>query len=270
MPPPRRSYIDGLHGQVHVRSSNARVAGRVPIVCFHATPMSGRSYEPFMVEVTDRPVYAIDTPGYGESDPPPGPLTIPEYTSALAQVIDALGLADSPIDLIGTHTGSRMAVELALSRPRQVRRLVLAGCAVYTEAERREQQRWSYELEIPNPEDTGGAQIRRLWESFEKYRRVGVTDALLERRMSEILRNRERSSWAHVGVFAHDLAPRLPLLEQPVLVINADDDLHEATQRAPALLRHGELVELSPAGFGVFESHPAQCAALVREFLDRR
>jgi hypothetical protein len=53
-----------------------------------------------------------------------------------------------------------------------------------------------------------------------------------------------------------------------VLLINADDDLHVPTQRAPALLRNGRIVDLSPAGFGVLETEPARCAALIRQFLD--
>jgi pimeloyl-ACP methyl ester carboxylesterase len=110
-------------------------------------------------------------------------------------------------------------------------------------------------------------QIARIWASFQKWRRVGVDDALLERRMSEILRDRQYSSWAHVGVFAHDLRTRLPLLEQPVLIINADDDLHTPTQRAPELVRDCRFFDLSPAGFGVLETHTAQCVKLIRDFL---
>jgi pimeloyl-ACP methyl ester carboxylesterase len=157
---------------------------------------------------------------------------------------------------------------MAIARPHQVRRLVLVGCAVYTEAERREQERWSYELEIPKEGEGVEQQVLRIVRTVERFRRVGVDDAMVERQLSEILRDRQYSSWAHVGVFAHDLAARLPLLSQPVLLINADDDLHGPTQRAPALLRNGRIVDLSPAGFGVLETEPGRCAELIRQFLD--
>jgi pimeloyl-ACP methyl ester carboxylesterase len=264
----RRTYVDGPFGQAHVRYTQPTSRRGPPLVCFHATPLSSRSYERFMERIgTDRAVFAIDTPGYGESDRPPAPLSIPEYADAMLAAIDALGLAGE-IDLLGMHTGTRLVVEAALARPTMARRLVFVGCAVYTEEERLEQQRTSFDLEIPKPEDAGGAQVARLWSSFESYRRVGVTDAMMERQMSEILRDREFSSWAHVGVYQHDLRPRLPLLAQPVLVINADDDLYVPTKRAPGLLRHGRLVDLSPAGFGVLEVQADRCAGLVRQFLD--
>lgn len=263
----RRMYIDGMYGQVHLHFTRSEATQARPLVCLHATPFSGRCYESFMAEMTDRPVYALDTPGYGESDRPPHPISIAEYAEAIWSAIDALEFKGE-FDLLGMHTGTRIATEIALAHRQRVRRLILVGCGIYTREEREEQKRWCYDIEIPKPEDTGGAQVMRLWASFEKYRRGGVDDAMLERRVSEVLRDRAYSSWAHLSVFAHDLSARLPLLEQSVLVINADDDLYIPTQRAPALLRRSKLVDLSPAGFGVFESNAPRCAAVVREFLN--
>lgn len=264
---PRRTYIDGPHGQIHARYVTPDSGGGIPLICFHATPMSSRLYDAFMRRFDDRPVYALDTPGYGESDRPAAPLSIVEYAQSLAHAIDALGLS-GPIDLMGMHTGTRLAVEIALGGKTNVRRLIFVGCALYTPEERAASAQWSYDMEIPKPEDTGGAQITRLWKNFEDYRRDGVTDAMLERLMSDVLRDRAYSSWAHVGVYAHDLASRLPLLDQPVLVINADDDLHGPTQRAPALLKNGRIADMSPAGFNVLEAFPDRCADIVRAFLD--
>lgn len=267
MSTPRRTYVDGRYGQVHARYVAPEGGAGVPVVCLHATPLSSRVYDAFMRQFDDRPVYALDTPGYGESDRPPSPLSIVDYARELADAIAALGLTGE-IDLIGMHTGTRLAVEIALSGTTRVKRLIFVGCALYTPEERAASAQWSYDMEIPKPEDTGGAQIERLWRNFEEYRRDGVTDAMLERLMSDVLRDRAYSSWAHVGVYAHDLASRLPLLDQPVLVINADDDLHGPTQRAPTLLRDGRIIDLSPAGFNVLEAFPDRCAEIVRAFLD--
>lgn len=262
----RRTYVDGLHGQVHVR--HVQPGGRAaPLVCLHPTPLSGRCYEPFMAQFDDRAVYALDTPGYGGSDHPPHALTIAQYAESLSVAIEALGI-DGPFDLLGMHTGTRLAVEIALAGRLPVRRMVFVGCALYTPAERAASEQWSYDLEIPKPETSGSAQIMRLWDNFVEYRRDGVDDAMLKRWLSDVLHDHERSSWAHVGVYAHDLSTRLPLVEQPVLIINADDDLHIPTRRAPALLRRSKLVDLSPAGFGVLEAYPERCAALVRAYLD--
>ncbi len=120
----RRTYVDGPYGQIHVRYSRPAQRRGPPLVCFHATPFSSRSYELFMEKIgTDRAVFALDTPGYGESDRPPAALSIPEYANALLSAIDALELTRE-IDLIGTDTGTRLAVEVAISRPSLVRRLI--------------------------------------------------------------------------------------------------------------------------------------------------
>ena len=263
----RRTYVEGAHGQVHVRYTCPAASLHPPIICLHPTPLSGRCYEAFMAQFDDRIVYALDTPGYGGSDHPPQPLSIEEYADSLTDAILALGFT-GPVDLVGMHTGTRLAVEMALAGRLDVRRMVFVGCALYTPAERATSQAWSYDLEIPKADDTQGAQVMRLWANFEEYRREGVNDAMLERYLSDVLRDHARSSWAHVGVYAHHLEERLPLIEQPVLVINADDDLHGPTQRAPDYLRNCRLVDLSPAGFGLLEVLPETCADLVRAHLD--
>ncbi len=69
-------------------------------------------FEPLLAHMgTDRLALAPDTPGYGLSDPPPAPLSIPDYAAALGDAVDALDLGE--IDLMGAHTGSRIAVEFA-------------------------------------------------------------------------------------------------------------------------------------------------------------
>ena len=47
----------------------------------------------------------------------PAPPEILDYAQAMGDLIDALGFS-GPVDLMGYHTGSKIAVELALLRPR--------------------------------------------------------------------------------------------------------------------------------------------------------
>jgi pimeloyl-ACP methyl ester carboxylesterase len=185
---------------------------------------------------------------------------------AHGMVLDALGVDE--VDLIGIHTGSRMAVELALQRAPQVRHLVLVGASVYTDVERSAQRRWTSELVRPTERDDEGDQIRSMWKAWARLRWDGLSDAMLERCMSDQLRNRSAAFAALEAVFAHDLGARLPLLEQPTLVIAVRDDIYEATRRSEPLLRHGEVVDLSPAGFGVVEAWPDRIAELARAHFD--
>ena len=158
---------------------------------------------------TDRLAPAPDTPGYGLSDPPPAPLSIPDYAAALGDAVDALNLGE--IDLMGAHTGSRIAVEFALRRPEQVKHLVLLGCAIYTEEERASQKRWTRDALKPLA-DGDGTHLISVWNSCV------------------------RGNWAMEAALGHDLTSRLPRVDQPVLILNAADDIYEPTKRAPQYL----------------------------------
>ncbi len=74
---------------------------------------------------------AFDTPGYGESDPPPGVTTIEEYATTFVEAMDALGL--DRVTLFGVHTGASYAVEIAAKHPDRVDAVILCGIPFYDE-----------------------------------------------------------------------------------------------------------------------------------------
>ncbi|MSO66086.1 MAG: alpha/beta hydrolase [Alphaproteobacteria bacterium] len=262
----RKRYVDGRWGQVHLRVTEPEHPSARPIVCLHQSPLSSRSYETFMREMAgDRRVFAIDTPGYGESDPPPAPIaSIAEYAAGHGEVVDALGLGE--IDIVGTHTGARMAVELALQRPKQVRHLVLVGCSCYSDEERERQRSWN-EASFKATEGSNGEHLVTTWKNWSQFRWEGVSDAMIERYVSDSIRDRSRATWALQAVFAHDMSARVRLVDQPVLIFNVRDDIYEATKRAGPLLKRGRVVDMSPAGLWLLEVKTAEVARMVREFL---
>jgi len=67
----------------------------------------------------DRIVIAIDTPGYGDSDRPENPPQMQDYARNAVKVLDALGMTD-PIDALGYHTGTLIAVEMAINQPDRI------------------------------------------------------------------------------------------------------------------------------------------------------
>ena len=261
----RRRYIDGRWGQVHLRAVDPERAVARPIVCLHQSPLSSRAYEAFMREMgRDRRVVAIDTPGYGESDPPPAPVdSIAEYAAGHGEVVDALGLGE--IDIVGTHTGARMAVELAMQRPTQVRHLVLVGCSCYTAEERERQRAWN-DASFKATEGSNGEHLLTTWKNWSQFRWEGVSDTMIDRYVSDSIRDRSRATWALRAVFAHDMSARLPLVDQPVLIFNVRDDIYEATKRAGPLLKRGRVVDMSPARAWLLEVKTAEVAGMVREF----
>jgi pimeloyl-ACP methyl ester carboxylesterase len=72
-------------------------------------------------------VFAIDFPGHGKSDLPPGPWAVSDYTDCLLRVMDNLGLRRPHI--IAHSFGGRVTIRLAKFHPDRVNRIVLVDSA---------------------------------------------------------------------------------------------------------------------------------------------
>jgi pimeloyl-ACP methyl ester carboxylesterase len=125
----RKMYVDCRFGQLHLHTAFPSSGGfdeLTPIVCIPPATQSARLFKPLLADLgRDRSVYAPDLPGCGESDGPRDPATVLDHAAAIQDLLDSLRLRQ--VDLIGFHGGSLGAVEIALARPEQVRRVVLIG-----------------------------------------------------------------------------------------------------------------------------------------------
>jgi len=126
-----RHYISVEGRRVHYR----RAGEGPPVVMMHGSPGDSAilhgEMEAASAEFT---CIALDTPGFGGSDPLPGDvLTVRDLADATAAAMRALGLP--PCRVYGTHTGAAIGVELGLGWPEQVTGMVLEGLPIFTEAE---------------------------------------------------------------------------------------------------------------------------------------
>ena len=268
----RRRYVDGRFGQVHVYIAAAvdDSAARTPLMCFHPTAVSGDFYRDYMREMsTDRRVMAMDTPGYGRSDPPPEPQPMSELAGAAADTLDALGYGaegQGAVDVIGYHTGTFIAAELAIERPDLVRRLVLPGIPYRVGEERRE----LYE-QYARPKELleDGSNAMEVWRFWVTDRHPDVS---LQRGASHFvdhLQSGPYSWWAYHSVFSYPAEERLPLVRQPVLVPNTHGNLQEQSREAAKLLMNVRVVEMPDLSHGAFDVGADRLAAVSREFLDQ-
>ena len=98
---------------------------QVTLFCLHSEQNSSRAFARFLPEIADvRSVYAPDLPGLGESDPSAN-ASVAEAAGAISDLADDLRLRQ--IDVLGMHSGARVAMALAAARPELVRRLVLVA-----------------------------------------------------------------------------------------------------------------------------------------------
>lgn len=261
----RRHYVDGPFGQMHLRIAGQGLAGQPPLVCFHLSPLSSRLYERFLDRIAEggRLAIAIDTPGFGMSDAPPAPPSISDYSRAMLAAIDALGI-DGPADLMGYHTGSMIAADLAAGQSHRVRRLVLVSTPIFTEAERMHLR----QIYGPSRPHLDGSHLVERWNSFVRhYLGRGLDLEHVADMFPERLLGRANAWWGHNAAFSFQADMRLPEIEQPMLVFNPNDDLQEETRRAAPMIRNGQILELPGWGHGFLDGFTDEAARLIESFL---
>lgn len=266
----KRDYVDGRYGQMHYRIAvppHRDTHDHVPILFFHQSPSSGRPFEGLVAEMgRDRTAIAVDTPGFGDSDAPPAPPTIADYAAAMASFIDALNLEQ--VDVMGDHTGAKVAVELALQHPDRVRRLVFNACPVYS-PEKMAEMMQHLEAERPKeviPDD--GSHILHRWRGTKGWYKDDAPMELYNRDFCESLRGLDLAWYGHNAAFAVKHSDNLPLVSQPILVLCPDDGLWEATKAAEPYLKNGRVLELPQFGMGAISQHSLELAKILRGFLD--
>jgi len=125
----RRGYFECRYGQLHVHNAIPPGGGfdeGTPVLALHHGPMSGAAFGPLLPLLgRTRSVYAPDLPGFGSSDAPPTPASVPDYAAAIGDFCDSMRFRQ--IDVVGYQLGSLVGAELAAGRPTGVRRLVCIG-----------------------------------------------------------------------------------------------------------------------------------------------
>lgn len=264
----QRGYTEGTFGQVHYRIAEAKTAGgEPPLVCLHQSPKCGLEFEAFMqVAARDRSVIAPDYPGYGMSDSAPSEdlTTIPMYAAEMWHLIDLLDLGQ--VDLFGNHTGSKVAAEMAMQRPDDVRSIAMVSAAILTDEERE----MFKDMFTPIPLDEAHTRFNTSWQRVLERRGPGQTLEMLDRSMHMNMMGGEAYEWGHVAAFAWGAPYEHALKQLPhrITILNPADDLTECTRRATAIMRNGEVIECPDWGYGFMDAFPEQVADLVLNKLD--
>jgi pimeloyl-ACP methyl ester carboxylesterase len=218
----RRAYFECRHGQLHVHNAIPSGGGfdeLTTLICLHASSATGRSFlELSRVLGASRSVYSPDAPGCGESDAPPGPLSITAYAEAIGDFLDSMRFRQ--VDLLGAHFGAAVAAELAIARPKQVRRLVMIG-APALDADARRSHR---DLSAPEGTPRGA-----LWARSAVIDWDG--DARLPQVKQPLLVLRPRDNFWEAGGRVGRLVPGARVIDLP-------DQDRQLLEKAPELVAH--------------------------------
>jgi len=265
MATPRRLFVDTDFGQMHLRISRSQKAKELPLVCLHMTPQSSRYFSTFMKTMSsDRDVVAPDYHGYGESDLPPQepPVKIKDYAHTIWQALDSLQIRQ--VALLGHHTGSKVAVEMAYQRPDAVANIVLVSALLLSQEETSGAERGLPVL------DESGARFTKLWQSIKAHQGPNVSLDVMASSFAEAIRNTCAADWGYQAASAYNrkFSCILSSLNQRVVVINPGDDLFEFTPRLAKYLRNGIVIDKPEWGHGLWDTFTDDVAAAVRAALD--
>jgi pimeloyl-ACP methyl ester carboxylesterase len=247
-------------GQLHLRSHDGR---GVPLVLLHMSPRSGAMWEAFQ-EKLERPTHAPDRLGYGYSDAPPWALSLEQYAQATVDGLKAAGM-QGQIDLLGIHTGSLEAIEIAHQLGPQVRRVMAVGMPLFTvDEQQRQLEKYS---EQPLRPATEGGHVLGAWRGGLALRNPPYDLGDVHNRFIEHVLAANPGA-AFRAACGYSVDKKLKSLKTPLTVLAPHDDIIEQTLRVKALLKSSAaFVDLPDLGLDLFQLATDRMVALVNRHL---
>lgn len=204
-------------------------------------------------------VLAVDLPGFGWSDPPPEAWGSGEYAAHVRRLLDRLAIG--PAAVLGHSFGGRVAIQLAAASPARVARLVLVASAGI-----RPPRGSGYYARV------GATKLLKAMAALPGLGRLGRPLATwwVERAGSRDYRAAGRLRPTLVRLVNEDLAPLLPRIQAPTLVLWGDQDREvgrAAVVRLASGIRGARLLVFEGAGHFPFQDTPERFRDTLIAFL---
>ena len=214
----KKAYAEIKEGLVHYAADGSGE----PLLLLARSPRSWTYYRRLLpLLATKRRAIAMDTMGFGNSDPAPAGYKIPDYAGTVVRFLDALGIERT--DLWGTFTGSTIALEVAIRWPERIRRLVLMGIPLFRNQDERQSHMdfaKSFAAFAPN---ANGEFLKDIWEWFLRKAQITDQENLDPQWVRDNIMDALRAGPGYVQMimnsYAHDVLTRAPLVQKQTLVI---------------------------------------------------
>lgn len=293
----RRGYVDTPQGQVHYAEAGAGPA----VLLIHHTPRSWTYYRNLLPLLADgRRVVALDTLGFGASDPAPDDLDITLWAGNVVAALDGLGIDRA--DVVGAMTGARIAMELAYLHPDRVGKVAYIAFPFFVSEEQKTDRIATAMRNSMGVPEADGTHILKVWRwvmsniaavddatSHQPGVYVGDDDAGAEgleldadglQYLTDWMVDSTRAGemWRRTAsiVYTTDPTTRLPAITAPTLFIATTgkgfpDYLQvEGQEAALALVPDGRmaLIDSPRSDSRLMQYHADDVAAILRPFLD--
>ena len=213
------------------------------VVLLHGWGCTTEHFRPIINALQDNwHLTVLDFPGHGQSSRPPVPWDVGDYARCVAEVMEQLGI--EKCSLIAHSFGGRVSLHLAANRPESIEKMVLTGCAglkkPQTEAQKKRSEAFRKKKQLL--QKAQGLPLLGKWaeNAMEKLRqKYGSADY---NALDEDMRK------TFVKVISEDLAPLLPRVEAPTLLVWGEKD-----QDTPLWMGQKMEKEIRDAGLVVFD-----------------
>lgn len=255
----RKTYLEGIHGQIH-----ARVAGnpaKPPVILLHQTPSSSEMFVPIMQAMADDYyLIAPDLAGFGNSDPIKDE-TVEQHAAALWSALS--GHFQSPAHIIAHHSGVSIAVEMAITNPDAVASLALSGPTIFTDEMKAILPSKSTSFKA----DNDGSHLNQMWQRIRgKDRTVDLNISTRETLLAIALGDRYGATYK--AIIEYETAENMRQITCPTLVFAGTKDiLYSALDPAMACLKHGTKAEIDGATGYLFENNTQAVSNLLTQYL---
>jgi len=238
----RRGYADTPQGQIHYRTAGSGE----PVLLLHQIFLSSAEYHDIIPRLAKSyRVIAMDTLGHGNSDNPPGGIsvykdykvddfTIEDHAGNIISFLDALDIKKA--SLIGHHGGATLAAEVAAGYPDRVDKLVLSGCMMIVwekfiddlEAGRAPRRSVREQMAPLNIKDDG-QMLMHKWNVYKKMLPGASPEQVLKMFILGVARIARYIDpydyYAYeVAHYRYKIRPRLGLIQSPTLLMSGDKD----------------------------------------------
>lgn len=261
---PRRGYASGPHGQVHFRDTSVGM----PLVLCHQSPQSSKQFTNVYEPLYRRGVRAIgiDMPGFGESDPTTFVPTVEDWAAVVPSVLDHLGLEKAAV--LGHHTGSMVATEVAVQFPERVSKLVLNGPLPMNEASRLRFLEYVDKNEINFVYQSDGSHLQSSFELRSDMYGEGADPRTITRYVVDKFQGYAPFWVGHHAAFIYDHSAALMRIQRPTLILtNTGDEIYKNAKMAREMRPDFAYTELEGGGVDIVDQLPEQWADAVSAYI---
>ncbi len=238
--------VNGLRLNAFV-SKGADYAGKPTIILVQGLGISASYMIPAMSEMAKyAKVFALDFPGFGDSEKPWHIFNIAELADVLADWMSVAGIRRAV--LVGHSLGSQIVAEFAVRHPEKIERAVLAAPTFDRHARGVFRQFGRLLL------DSRNEPFSLVLIAFKSYFQFGL---------------RREARTLQYGL-KDRIEEKLPQIRVPTLVVRGELDPvvpQRWAEEVTALLPDGKLTVIPGGTHGVNYNSPQKFAAAVREFL---